>query len=245
MKTRALLATAALGLLCFPLSATAADFEPIDTRYDWTGFYIGGHAGYGDANVDGVFDRSEIDGEFPEEATFADDLNLDGFIGGGQVGFNWQHDAFLLGLEGDFSFTDFNDKVGDFGNNDIIKADIDFLASLRVRAGFAADRFLVYATGGVAYASGDFKLIDDRGATPGEGSVGENSGSVNIDSFGGVVGGGAEWAITDQISIRGEGLYYIFDDKTNTSDETADSDSGDFLSLEDVFVVRGGVNLLF
>jgi outer membrane immunogenic protein len=235
-----LLSGAALVLMC--AAAKAADIiEP--AAFDWTGFYIGGHAGYGEPSFDGVFDISESDGSegepLPEETTYADDLNADGFIGGAQAGYNHHSDNLVIGIEADISFTDFKDDVADNDGNDIIEADIDLLASLRLRAGLAHDRLLIYGTGGVAYASGEFTVIDDQGI---EGE--ENSGDADIDSFGGVVGGGLEWAAMDNVSLRIEGLYYVFDDEEDTSDLTDDSDPDDFLELEDIWVIRGGINIL-
>ena len=62
-------------------------------------------------------------------------------------------------------------------------------------------------------------------------------------TWGGVVGGGAEWALSELISIRGEILYYIFDDRENTSTLTPVSTPGDFAEFEDAYVVRAGVSI--
>lgn len=208
-----------------------------DPAYDWTGWYLGLHAGYGEAGTDGIFDSSELPGA-PEEATYGDNLDANGLIGGIQGGYDWQTDGFVWGLEADISLTDLKDDVGDDGGNDRIEFDLDALASLRLRAGIAADRALFYVTGGVAYASGEFTVIDDAGP-------GEDTGSVDLDAFGGVVGGGAAFAISDNASLRLEGLYYIFDEEKDTSNLTSDSDDGDSLSLEDVFVIRAGLDWRF
>lgn len=88
------------------------------------------------------------------------------------------------------------------------------------------------------YASGEFTVIDDAGP-------GEDTGSVDLDAFGGVVGGGAAFAISDNASLRLEGLHYIFEEEKDTSDLTSDSDDGDSLSLEDVFVIRAGLDWCF
>jgi outer membrane immunogenic protein len=70
--------------------------------YSWTGFYIGGHAGYGwanqswtqlDNNQNNALDRSISDG------------HGDGFLGGFQAGFNQQFGAWVAGIEGDWSWT--------------------------------------------------------------------------------------------------------------------------------------------
>src|SRR3954447_11728273 len=87
--------------------------------YNWSGFYIGAHGGWGFG--DGDFD--------------------DGFIVGGQLGVNWQFNNFVLGAEGDGSFTDWG-------------SDNDAVGTVRLRGGFALDRFMPYITGGAAFGDG-------------------------------------------------------------------------------------------
>jgi outer membrane immunogenic protein len=120
--------------------------EPL--AYNWTGFYIGGHGGY--AWGQGAFD--------------------DGVVAGGQIGANWQWDAFVLGAEFDGSWADLGA--------------VDSLASVRLRGGFGFDRFLVYGTGGAGFA--------------------------DFDEVGWVAGGGAEFLLTNNISIGAEFLHYDF-----------------------------------
>src|SRR5215470_18879718 len=67
---------------------------PLAPMFDWTGFYIGGNVGYGSAHND-----ISIPG-----ATGSEDLN--GIIGGGQIGYNWQTGAWVFGLEADFQGSD-------------------------------------------------------------------------------------------------------------------------------------------
>src|SRR5262245_54738075 len=106
MKKIALAATAATLLLTG--AASAADLAarpytkappPIVSVYNWTGFYVGGHAG-----------GSWTNEEFINTATFAGFPDLSpgqgfrqretGFIGGGHIGYNWQASNFVFGLEG-------------------------------------------------------------------------------------------------------------------------------------------------
>jgi outer membrane immunogenic protein len=234
MLTRFLFACAISALACS--AAEAADIEA-PAAFDWTGFYIGGHLGYGDPSFDGIYDSGEIDAGNPEDATYADDIDADGILGGAQAGYNIHTDSIVVGVEADISFTDFSGDAEDADGFDKIKADVDFLASARLRLGFALDTLLIYATGGVAYADGEFKISDADLAL--------EKASYDIDDFGYVVGGGLEWAALENVSLRIEGLYYGFGDEQDISDATSDADEGDSLELEDVFVVRGGVNWLF
>lgn len=232
------------------LTAHAADLgqeiaytETVATpHFDWAGPYIGVHGGWGMAHVDGVFDVSELEEGNPDgsETTFVDDMDPDGWLGGFHAGYNFQQGSFVLGPEIDISFADINGDAADEEGNDVVEANINWLASLRLRAGVAFDRVLVYGTGGLAYANGDFEVIDDLG------DVGdENSGSAGIDAWGGVLGGGLEFAVTNNVALRIEGLHYFFDEESDTSDLTDDSDPGDFVSLDGVTVVRAGLSLGF
>jgi outer membrane immunogenic protein len=89
-------------------SALAADLAPhVYTKapppvaiYDWTGFYLGGNVGYswGRSSTNEAFTDTVLDTVL--SATSAK-FNLDGVIGGGQIGYNWQRDRWVFGLEGD------------------------------------------------------------------------------------------------------------------------------------------------
>jgi outer membrane immunogenic protein len=217
-------------------AAQAADIEA-PTAFDWTGPYVGVHLGYGDPTFDGVYDSGEIDAGDPEDATFADDINADGILGGLQAGYNFQMDSIVFGVEADISFTDFSGDADDADGFDVVEADVDFLASLRARLGFAADTLLIYATGGLAYADGKFKITDSDQAV--------QKASFDIDEFGFVVGGGLEWAASEHATLRIEGLYYGFGHEEDISDATDDADEEDFLELKDVIVVRAGANWRF
>jgi outer membrane immunogenic protein len=155
---RILLCSAAAALLS--TGAFAADiplFNPppamlsaTPIAYNWSGFYIGLHAGYGWA--DGDDDNGESSGA----------------LVGGQMGANWQWDQFVLGAEVDASWVDLDST--------------DWLASARLRAGLAWDRILLYGTGGVA---SDFD-----------------------DGLGWVAGAGAEFLLTQNVTLGAEYLHY-------------------------------------
>jgi outer membrane immunogenic protein len=132
--------------------------------FSWTGLYLGANLGYGWADAD-VSDKN-------------------GFVGGGQIGYNYEFDNHLvLGIEGDMDATGM-----EFGGNDV-----DYMITGRGRLGYAFDRWMVYGTGGVAYAkAGDFK------------------------DTGWVAGAGVEWAATDHIIPGIEYLHYGYSNFDNT-----------------------------
>src|SRR5262245_61326395 len=208
---RKLLFAGAFSVVSVP-AVLAADIEAPPAVIDWSGFYAGAHVGYGDPSFDGVFDSGEDE---KENRSFPEDIDADGILGGVQAGFNVQMDSLVLGAEADFSFTDFSGDTKDGGfdglnddQRDRMDTHIDWLASLRARAGFAVDNLLFYATGGVAYTEPEFNFhgsVDDE----------TGSGTVQFDAWGYVLGGGIEWAAMENTSFRIEGLYYGFDKKKN------------------------------
>jgi outer membrane immunogenic protein len=214
-----------LAALCVSLTACAAnaadvEAEPPTDVYDWSGFYLGAHVGYGEADIGGN-DNSDPS---------PNDLKLDGIVGGAQAGFNWQIDNFVLGAEGDVSVTDWSDKKT-AGDREI-SSDADLLASLRARVGFAVDTLLIYATAGAAWSDAEYSVVDPPFA-----------GSIDFDDIGLVAGGGVEWGMSDHTSVRLEGLHYDFDDKRSAVGDP--STLNDSVTLDDAWVVRLGVNWRF
>jgi len=211
--------------------AWAADVETPPAAYDWSGFYIGGHLGYGEANYSGEFGVSD-----PEEPD-PDDLNLNGIAGGVQAGWNWQMDNFVFGVEADVTFTDWSDKVkNDEENTEFVEGDVNLLATLRARAGVAVDNLLFYVTAGGAIADATYDATDQAEA-PGSDS------KVDFNDIGFVAGGGAEWGLDERWTVRLEGLYYVFDDQENAGNLIDESDNvDDKVKFDDAWVIRGGVN---
>lgn len=140
--------------------------------FSWTGVYAGLNAGYDFGNTSN---------------------SAKGVIGsvrggslGGTVGYNQQIQNFVIGAEGDLAAANVQ---GSTGSN---SAKVNSIGTLRARAGFAADRALVYATGG--YAGGQTKV-----------TTGAASGSKWLNGY--AIGGGLEYAFTDNISAKAEYLY--------------------------------------
>jgi outer membrane immunogenic protein len=223
-------------LLASGVTAQAADMytpmaEPVPSV--WTGFYLGAHAGYNWANYQGIWDPSE------SPAMTGGDFDLNGFSGGLHVGYNWQSDSIVFGVEGDVTganmadFWDHKDPATGAQFTSSMGANIDLLASIRGRLGLASGNSLFYITGGVAFASAKFDACDPR-----------DCGNWDVADVGGVVGGGWEYKPASQVSMRLEGLYYIFDSSKNLEDNRFDVDDNgnDFrMGLDDAFVIRAGV----
>jgi outer membrane immunogenic protein len=278
MRKTALAASAAFviasGAMAMPASAADLDFfqpAPPPLIPTWQGFYIGGHVGYGEATFRGRADVDIFDANnaFVTGESFSRRLRPDGILGGFQAGYNWQMDSFVLGIEGDISFTDwrrssvlFDTDAGDFGgpfpapfNNDFafgtMRTNVDFLASVRGRLGIAFDSLLLYGTGGVAWAdaSARARLV---GVHSGPGPDFDVTRSTNLNDFGFVVGGGASWMVIPQtFSLGVEGLFYFFDKRKTLFDDTfsvAGLGSADVVAtarLDDVWVLRARADFHF
>jgi len=176
---------------------------PVPVAYNWTGFYIGGYVGtlWGDSDWD-----------FPDAVFQPATTNphYSGFIGGGQVGFNYQIGAIVLGVEGDIGGS--NAKAGKACPNVVgffftCETHIDTLGSVTARVGYAWDRTLVYVKGG--WAAGDVELRLVPNATGGLlGFAPPAVGSKTADGF--TVGGGFEFGLTPNLSAKAEYMYFDF-----------------------------------
>jgi outer membrane immunogenic protein len=164
---------ASVALFGFAGAASAADLPmraappaPVFSAvpvFTWTGFYVGVNAGYGwqDSNDGSVFvPGGTIPGVAGGGTIVYGDDNGDGFVGGGQIGYNYQIGSFVLGLEADLQWADLGGNNGTalvpaaFTAAGFIPAGtaggIDWFGTVRARAGVAVGQALIYATGGFA-----------------------------------------------------------------------------------------------
>jgi outer membrane immunogenic protein len=200
----------------------AAPPPPPAPVFSWTGFYVGGHAGGGWSN------ESVTANPLPDPVTYGfvqenANINGSGAVGGGQIGYNWQvTPAYLLGLEGDFSWSGIRGSATTGPIQSIPPGLVyvpgsffqatnkfEWLSSIRGRVGLTWDRLLVYGTGGVAWTRIDYSGNDAFVAT----SV-FNPGSLTTTKSGWVAGAGIEYAFTNNWSARLEYLHYGFDGST-------------------------------
>jgi outer membrane immunogenic protein len=215
--------------------------EPTPIASNWTGFYIGIHGGYGWADAD--IDDDDFDFDFDDDGDddFFGDAELEGPVIGGQVGVNWQFNNFVLGVEGDGSWSGIDDDEDTFDDDDDIgiSAEVDWLASARGRVGLAWDRFMIYGTGGVAFAEFSTDLEDDGDLFDDEDD--DDDGETEI---GWVAGGGAEFMATDNVTLGVEYLHYSFDEIDAPSFASA-TDTFEPEGDADIDVIRGRVNVKF
>lgn len=171
-------------------SAMAADLiidtpevAPVASAYDWSGFYAGVHIGAGSGPVTVL----------PLEPF--DDSTATGWLVGGQLGYNAQFDSFVLGIEGDIAWSNINNQ-DDLDNGYEGEVNVNWLSTLRGRAGFAADSALFYVTAGLAVAGADYT---DHDWDPNE--------TLSGTHVGWAAGAGVEFAVTEEVSLKAEYLY--------------------------------------
>jgi outer membrane immunogenic protein len=190
LSATALMAVAGSSLAAdLPYRQAPPAYAPPLPIFTWTGVYIGGQIGYawgGDSYT-----------VYSPVAVFSDRFGPNGVIGGAHLGYNAQFNQFVVGLEGDIEGTGVNKTYASgfitYGTRSPVQG------SVRARAGLALDRALIYVTGGGAFA----------------GFTNTYSGVTGTDSFsktraGWTVGGGIEFAVTNNWSIRAEYRYADF-----------------------------------
>jgi outer membrane immunogenic protein len=192
------LLVAAVSLSALAVPAIAADMPvkapvykaPVALASDWSGFYVGGHAGYmwGGSTV---WDNGEL---------FEKDAPTNGFVGGVLAGVNWQTGAWVLGLEGDFGWSNAH-GTGIVLLEPSNHYDFNWTSHVRGRVGYATSNVLWFVAGGVALADFDY--------TQGFSGI-----TITGTVFTGwTLGGGADFAIYPGWIARVEYLHDDFGDK--------------------------------
>jgi outer membrane immunogenic protein len=222
---------------------------------DWTGFYVGISGGwaFSDGEADYSYTGAFEDADFVTLAPASADLEADGPLIGGTIGFNIQKGSLLTGIEGDISWTDINGEDTFASPGDLALSvepfeattefDMSWFATLRGRIGIAADRVLVYATGGAAFA--DMEIATSVVSAPT--TSGDFSGSEDGIEIGWTAGAGVEFAVTDRWSVKAEALYYDLGEVSVTATDDVQFPGDEIEASLDVngVIARGGINYRF
>jgi outer membrane immunogenic protein len=238
----------AAGLLGLGMAspAQAADMRPappppapvyVPPPFTWTGFYIGGNLGGAWANTtitDSLFGLSFSNG------------NNGVFVGGGQVGFNYQIGNFVFGVEGDFDWAANNNNsvtgvVGPLGHSFTASANDRWMATIAGRFGYAVDRWLIYAKGGGGWVGANGFTVTDL--TTGASATAGSSNSIS----GWLVGGGFEWAFVNNWTIRAEYDYFGLSGRSFTAPATFPILAGDTFTTgnNNIQMATVGINYKF
>lgn len=223
---RLLLATAASTVLLAAATAGQAQAQ------DWTGFYVGGHVGYGfQPEDDGeriLFD-TDLDGRFGDTVNTTAPANAfspgfcggkaqtnapaggcsdddDGLDAGVRVGYDRQVGNWVVGGLAEYSVVDLNDSVSAYSTTPAsytMTRELNSTFALRARVGYAWDRWLPYATAGVVWGDVDNSFATTNGVNT---FVGRSD-----DVNGWQLGGGVETRVVGNVTVGVEYLYTNLD----------------------------------
>jgi len=258
---KVLLAAAGVLLLGLSAPASAADLAarpytkappmaaPI---YNWTGFYIGGHVGYGWGHANS--DSFSAAGVLLDSTTG----NSNGVFGGGQIGYNWQFSPnWVFGIEADGSVSDIKGTTAACSATGCASAlgkTQDF-GTVRGRIGYAINNVLLYGTGGWAWSESKTDrtitcVVAGGGICPGGPSPSPLTGAVasasGFNTNGWAAGAGVEWMFAPNWTAKVEYQHLQFDNVSR--DFNYPGFAGAFRHIETdshIDTVRVGVNYIF
>ena len=228
----------AAGALAIGSSAFAADLRPASAAlapvFTWSGFYAGVNVGYVNGNPGStvgtpLFASTTLSGaalynQINAVAATGRSQDLSAIMGGGGIGYNMQFGSIVVGLETDIQRSSVSrDTRNVFITNTTFPASpvsgtttssqrLDYLGTVRARLGYTVfDNLLVYATGGLAYGEKEFRTRYNFDASGGGSFIipgyGTTVGRSKMET-GYVIGGGLEYALDANWSVKGEALYY-------------------------------------
>jgi outer membrane immunogenic protein len=252
-KTLGLLASAAMVLGATQM-ASAADLAPRYTKapvpaevWNWTGFYIGGHVGAGWGTTETTLDSLALPGGPATPVGLALTQNSrSGFLGGGQIGYNFQSGWAVFGVQADIAGLDVK------GTTPCVvvfscTANSNWLATVSGRVGgVVADKTLVYVKGGAAWLNSTNSLTAPAGL--GGGGLGFGGASADSTTLGWLLGFGAEYAFTRNWSAFIEYDYMDFDKKSvafSVTDSVAGTAVANTTIQNKLSIAKVGVNYKF
>jgi outer membrane immunogenic protein len=235
-----------------PLLFTKA--PPLPPPPSWTGFYVGGDAGAAWLSDSATWNPLPSPAAFGEFPISGNDRGT-AFIGGAHVGYNDQvMPDWVVGLEGDWSWSKAGGSVtqpwiadpGSVvtpGSETTMNANLEWIAAARGRIGYlVTPDIMAYATGGAAWAKMEYSAL----ATNNGGYFVTDSSSSTRAGY--VAGGGVEWLVTDNWSVRAEYLYYQFAKGPNvvaTQPSSGGLPSNFVWGKADVSVAQAGLSYKF
>lgn len=252
MRTRTVsLLTAALAGFTFTSAAQSADMPrkaPVIAAaaapHNWTGFYIGAHVGAAWGTVESSLTKFNDVHDYKDDALVAmrrgggfgsfplSSHGINGFLGGGQVGVNWQSGLVVIGAEGQFSAANIDGTTPCL----LIAAcstKVDWVATLAGRFGLAIDKALWYVKGGAAWADSNYKF-----------TVGSFSTSASDTRFGLMFGTGVEYAVTSNWSAKIEYNYLDFG-SDNVTFKLPYGASANVDIDQKIHLIKAGINYRF
>ncbi|MGO4405222.1 outer membrane protein [Bosea sp. RAF48] len=202
---------AGLAFAAFSLAAQAADLPsrriepaiPMPPAFTWTGFYVGAQAGWAQTRTE-LTAGAAIAGR--AAVASLPSLNRNGAALGLMAGYNYQIGQLVLGGEIDGAALITGKQRYTALTGDFITAHTNWVGSARLRVGYAFDRFMIYATGGIALAAPKSTVT----------GTGYSYGAGDSTRVGWTLGAGAEYAFTNNWIAGLEYRYSQFEDNTYT-----------------------------
>lgn len=246
-----------------PLRSPAPAFAP-PPIFTWTGFYVGVNAGgsFGTttgrltvpATVNGVGNNVNAAAAAAFIAAGNGNHHVSGFNGGVTAGYNLQFNNIVIGVEDDIDYMHLtgsrvSSSANIFGIRVTDRTTSNWFGTARARLGFAFDRALIFVTGGAAFTDARFRRFNDNtvdGCPPVGGGFGRcHSGSRKFRT-GWTVGGGVEYAFTNNWSGKAEYLYSDFGRRSfRTLSATVPNQGLDNSAKLKIHTVRVGLNYHF
>jgi len=199
--------------------------------YNWTGLYVGGNAGgvWANPSYTNLANTSTFGGA-SVGSTFTQ--NGSGFIGGGQVGYNWQASQWVFGVEASYSGANVKSTTTNFVD-DVFQNQLRSLLLVTGRIGYASNNWLLYGKGGYAGSNRRTSVVDTGLVSPGVGS-----GSASAWHDGWTVGAGVEYGLTQNWIV---GLEY---DYVNVGKNNYELDGTDVGGRSYLFGVKSNYNIV-
>jgi outer membrane immunogenic protein len=210
---------------------------------NWIGFYAGGHLG-GGFGTSGLVNTSQLSraaassGGGETSAGPSGGTDTGGFLGGGQVGYNYQVDNVVIGVEADGSGADIHGSGGTVlistappGGN--VSAKTDLIIDVTGRLGLASGSWLSYAKGGAAWSANTYDLVTSTG----------RDWHWDGTHTGWTLGGGIEWAFRLGWSAKLEYQYYDFGVPGHVTNPAGTTSFGNFTQY--VHTITAGLNYRF
>jgi outer membrane immunogenic protein len=200
----------------FGMSSSYAQ-QSAPSLYNWNGFYLGAHAGWGFGSSSGT--AHAINTTQSDQHVSNERIGSNGVIGGGQVGFNWMASPKLvLGIEADVSGADINgNTVGvSSGGTSFQKLNFDTVGTVRGRIGYPImNNSLIYGTGGLAWGHANVTHIQGQCPAPHPDCVGDTvafgaTSNIAQNLIGWTAGAGVEVAVISNWTARLEYLHMGF-----------------------------------
>jgi outer membrane immunogenic protein len=238
MKKALSVAALVLGLTGSALAADLPHYKappppPLPPPPLWTGFYVGLNAGGTWSNSNSISTGAfplgndiESPGIAASASSWLSGNNNGGFIGGGQIGYNWQfYNSFVAGVEADIQGVAYSSGavtaigVAPVFANDTglsftqARKNLDYIGTVRGRLGWLfTPTLLVYGTGGLAYGgvslNTNISSFELEGAFGALNSAGFGAAAYSDTRVGWTAGGGLEWMFMPNWSAKVEYLYY-------------------------------------